>query len=49
MTTIQDIIQDYEENNIPLSELQENIWGLSETSIELISEESLLYYINLIE
>ncbi|MFS7424687.1 hypothetical protein AB6876_00770 [Carnobacterium maltaromaticum] len=49
MTTIQEIIQDYKENKIPLSELQETIWGLSESSLEMISEESIHYYINLIE
>lgn len=40
MTTIQEIIQDYKENKIPLSELQETIWGLSESSLEMISEEN---------
>lgn len=49
MTTIQEIIQDYKGNKIPLSELQENIWDLSGSSIAMISEESILYYINLIE
>lgn len=49
MTTIQDMIQDYKKDNISLIELQENIWGLSEISLEMISEETILYYINLIE
>lgn len=49
MTTIQDMIQEYKENKLSLIELQETIWGLSESSLEMISEESIHYYINLIE
>ncbi|MDW5525283.1 hypothetical protein R6Z02_16210 [Carnobacterium maltaromaticum] len=49
MITIQDMIQEYKESKLSLIEVQETIWGLSESSLEMISEESMHYYINLIE
>lgn len=47
MEKIQEVINDYETNNSSLDELQDYLWGLSESSLATISEEKLIYYLYL--
>ncbi len=47
MRKIEEVINDYETNNISLDELQDYLWGLSESSLETISEENLVYFLYL--
>lgn len=47
MEKLHEVIQNYEENRIPLEELQEFIWGLSESILETIPEDRLIYYLSL--
>lgn len=47
MEKIHEVIQDYEENRIVLEELQEFIWSLSESKLETIPEDRLIYYLSL--
>lgn len=46
MEKLHEVIQDYEENRIPLEELQEFLWGLSEGILETVSEDILNYYLS---
>lgn len=45
MEKLHEVIQEYEENRIPLEELQEFIWGLSESKLETISEDRLIHFL----
>ena len=47
MEKIQEVINDYETSSISLDQLQEYLWGLSESSLEKIPEEKLDYYLHL--
>lgn len=47
MEKLHEVIQNYEENRIPLEELQEFIWSLSESKLETIPEDRLIYYLSL--
>ena len=47
MEKLHEVIQNYEENRIPLEELQEFMWGLSESILETIPEDRLIYYLSL--
>lgn len=47
MRKIEEVINDYETNNISLDELQDYLWGLSESSLETISEKHLVYFLYL--
>ncbi|MFL2133524.1 hypothetical protein [Desemzia sp. FAM 24101] len=47
MEKLHEVIQNYEENRISLEELQEFIWGLSESKLETIPEDKLIDYLSL--
>lgn len=47
MKKLNEVIKDYDENRIPLEELQEFLWGLSENTLETIPEDELSYYLSL--
>ena len=47
MKELNEVIEDYNENRISLEELQEFIWGLSESRLDTISEHRLIYYLSL--
>lgn len=45
MIEIYEVIREYENKKISLEELQEIIWGMSENSLESISQKELLRYL----
>jgi len=47
MKNVEEVIKDYERNNISLTDLQYCLWGLSESSLNTISEEKLVYFLSL--
>ena len=47
MKKLHEVIPEYEENRIPLEELQGFIWGLSEIKLETVPEDRLIYYLSL--
>ena len=45
MMEIYEVIKEYENKTISLEELQEIIWGMSENSLESISQKELVRYL----
>lgn len=46
MIEIYEVIREYENKTISLEELQEFIWGLTESTLETIAEDKLVYYLS---